>query len=211
MESNFYKLVFVTQKQSQDLDSYLNLVETCAKSGITSVQLREKSLSIKELITLGQALQSILKPLRIPLIVNDHLEVAHKLNADGLHLGQSDGDLLQARKLLGPHKLLGLSVNSHKELLAANKLPIDYVGIGAIYPTKNKQDIQSVWGCKNLKQLTTSSVHKVIAIGGINLNNISQVMSTGVHGIAAIGIFHQSKNPSYITKQMRNSIEQEKT
>src|SRR5579862_8048696 len=135
MKTNVCKLIFVTNKNNAILDHYLYLLEACAASGITAVQLREKQLPYNVLLEFGKAIQRIIQPYGIPLIINDHVQIAMAINADGVHLGQKDGDVNAARQQLGPDKLIGLTVDSVDQLHTANELPINYVGIGAIFQT----------------------------------------------------------------------------
>lgn len=206
MNHSLCKLILVTHKGNTPLDTYLNFISQCAFSGITAVQLREKHLPFKEVLELGQELQIILKPLNIPLVVNDSVKLALALDADGLHLGQTDMDVLLARQYLGQDKMIGISINSSKQLLAANNMPVDYVGIGAIFPTRNKEDVEQVWGCQGLAGLSKYSKKSVVAIDGINLSNIHEVMRAGADGIAAIAAFHTSTKPSDTTKRLINII-----
>ena len=204
MKHDFYKLVLITQKLERDLDEYLNFIKLCVHNGVTSVQLREKNLDYTAAFSFALCLKKLLSPLKIPLIINDNLKLALDIDADGLHLGQSDGDVIKARKELGENKILGLTVNSIKQLLEANTLPINYIGVGAIFPTKNKLNIQKIWGYSGLKKAVKKSTHKVVAIGGINLNNINEILDSGTHGIAAIGAFHDSSNPVQTTAKLSN-------
>ncbi len=208
MKDDFYKLTLVTNRQNIPLDKYLHFIDQCAQSGITAVQLREKKLNYAELLEFGKQLQNILSPYNIPLIINDNVELAFELNAAGVHLGQSDGNILKAREMLGSNKIIGITIDSIEQLLIANTLPIDYVGVGAIFPTNNKSNVATVWGCEGLKQLAALTSHLIIAIGGIDQNNVSQVVQSGAHGIAAIGVFHVDiQNPKTMTQQLRQTIE----
>lgn len=200
----FYRLMLVTQRASQPLQSYLNFIERCAQAGITAVQLREKSYSDAELVAFGKSLQAILKPYHIPLLINDNLRVALEIDADGVHLGQTDGDPLEARKILGPHKRMGLSIDSMANLQHANTLPLDYVGIGSIFMTHNKTNVTTHWGLAGLAALSTHSKHPIVAIGGIHENNVDGVYRSGAHGIAAIGAFHDSGDLKKTIQNMRS-------
>jgi thiamine-phosphate pyrophosphorylase len=206
MKKDFYKLTFVTQKGRSPTQRYLQRLESCLAGGITAVQLREKELSNHRLREFGKALQTVLLPEKIPLIVNDSLELAIELNADGLHLGQSDGDVIAARKQLGPDKIIGISINSLAELIAANTLPVDYIGIGAIFPTKSKTDVATVWRLNQLQHARSRSQHKIIAIGGIDNTNAQQVIAAGADGIAAISAFHDTPSPEQVTRALRHII-----
>ncbi len=209
MNPGFHKLILVTHRQNIYLDKYLKFIYECAKSGITAVQLREKNLTYTELVDFGKQLQQILNPFNIPLIINDNFKLAYELNATGVHLGQSDGDVREARKLLGPKKIIGLTINSIEELYRANSLPINYIGVGAIYSTNNKSNVSAIWGCGGLKYIATFTSHPIVAIGGINENNVSNVIKAGANGIAAIGAFHFADNPQKTTQYLCNVIEKE--
>ena len=140
------------------------------------------------------------------MIINDDVELAHKARADGVHLGQSDGNIIEARKLLGEDKIIGLSIDSIDQLYIANNLPVDYFGISAIFPTKNKADVTNIWGCWNLQKASFIATKPVIAIGGIDQSNFKSVMRSGAFGIAAIGAFHDASNPSQIVSDLKNSM-----
>lgn len=203
----FYKLILVTQKGNQPLESYLKFIKACIQGGITALQLREKNLKWDPLLSFGFSLKALLNQKKIPLIINDSLRLANALNADGLHLGQTDGSVFEARNHLGSKKIIGLTVNSHEEILKANDLPIDYIGLGAIFPTSNKPNVQTIWGYKGLKKAASLSRHKIVAIGGIDIRNAKSVIQAGAHGIAAIGAFHFSKNPLEVSKKLKQQID----
>lgn len=211
MKDHFYKLVLVTQKSDRDIDEYLNFLRTCVQKGVTAVQLREKNLSFADAVAFASHLKDFLSPFKIPLIINDNLKLALETNAEGLHLGQNDGDVIKARKNLKPNKILGLTVNSFEQLIKANQLPVDYIGIGAIFPTKNKSNLQKIWGCRDLKKAVSRSMHKVIAIGGIDLKNAKDVLRTGVHGLAAIGAFHNATDPGLVTQKLFNLMKKRRS
>lgn len=206
-KDQYFKLMLVTNKKDKPLNEYLDFIKSCAKSGITSVQLREKNLSYDELREFGKQLKAVLDPLGIPLIVNDHVKLAHELGAASVHLGQTDGDVREARALLGDDKIIGLSVDSIEQLSIAHMLPIDYIGVGAIFPSKTKRDVAVVLGCDGLKQIALASKYPVIAIGGITALNAGEVIQAGAHGIAAIGAFHDGKDPISSTKNLRSMID----
>ncbi len=208
MKAPFYQLMLVTHRQQMMLEDYLQFITVCAMAGITSVQLREKQQSRAVLLTFGQQLKRILDPLHIPLIVNDDMALALELDASGVHLGQTDGDATIARDLLGPDKIIGISIDSEDNLMQANHLPIDYVGIGAIYETANKKNVATTWGLRGLQQLASRSKHPVIAIGGITTHHAADVMLSGANGIAVIGALHDTDDPKHVTQQLRRMTHQ---
>lgn len=203
----YHSVMLVTQKSTGNLPDYLGFLARCIQGGITAVQLREKNLSRKSLRTFALQLKAFLAPRQVPLVINDHLQLACEINADGLHLGQQDGDIQKARNALGPDKILGLTVSAPHQLLRANTLPVDYVGIGPIFPTKHKTDAKNTWGCDALKNAVAGSRHPVVAIGGIDLNNAAAVLATQVAGIAAIGLFHEAPDPYLATKKLVHLVQ----
>lgn len=202
------QLTLVTNKNDCSLDKYLRFIETCAKAGIDSVQLREKNSSYEELLVFGKELKYILKEYNTPLIINDNIYLAQDLDADGVHLGQTDGDILTARNILGTHKIIGLSVDSVKQLYSANNLPIDYLGVGSIFSTASKKDIANILGCDGLKELVSIAKKPIIAIGGINEFNLKQVLATNVKAVAIIGALHNSKDPTNTIKLFKKLMQE---
>lgn len=207
MNNAFYKLMLVTNCKTSPVDSYLNFIKQCAQSGITSVQLREKEQKYDYLLAFGRQLASILAPFNIPLIINDNINLALELNAAGVHLGQTDGDPVIARKLLGPDKIIGVSIDSAENLHHANAAPINYVGIGAIFPTMNKQNVITTWGIAGLKELAPQSKHPIIGIGGIHTGNAKEVISSGAAGIAVIDALHHAHDAKLTAQQLRHIID----
>lgn len=203
METPFYQLMLITHKNNLPLSPYLDFIATCAANGITAVQLREKNSSYEENLAFGIKLKKTLLPYKIPLIINDHLDLALELDAEGIHLGQSDGDPKLAREQLGPKKIIGLSIDTPEDLIIANNLPIDYLGVGAIFPTQNKNNVKTLWQLQGLKHLTELTSHPIVAVGGINKTNAIDVINAGAQGLAAIDVFHQSENPSMTTAHLR--------
>lgn len=206
MKIPYYTLMLVTHKNNTPTHDYLHFIQCCAESGITAVQLREKNASYAELLDLGQQIKRILAPFNIPLIINDNVTLAIELNAGGVHLGQSDSCPTSARQRLGAEKIIGLSIDSVENLHAANQLPIDYVGIGAIFPTATKHNVATIWGTEGLTTLSTLSKHPIVAIGGINESNTSNVKRAGAHGIAVIGALHDSVDPKNTVNNLRHLI-----
>lgn len=202
MKENFWQLTLVTNKGNAPTAPYLGFVEVCLKAGITCVQLREKSLTGEDLLDFGSSLKRLLDLYNVPLIVNDDVDLCIKLNASGVHLGQSDTKVTKARSALGTDKIIGLSVNTIEQIQTSLTLPIDYIGVGAIFPTHNKPDVETIWGLRGLSQASLVSSHPIVAIGGIDESNAFSVMNSGADGIAAIGAFHQAADPCLTTKNL---------
>jgi thiamine-phosphate pyrophosphorylase len=191
MKQEHLSRILVTQKGDRSLSDYLLFIDRWIDAGVTAVQLREKQLSSSALFAFAQALQQRLQVRRIPLIINDHLDLCLAVGAAGLHLGQTDGDVWQARQCLGENIWLGLSANSLTQVQAANQLSVNYIGVGAVFPTDNKANVERVWGLAGLAAAVQVSNHPVVAIGGINTANAAAVEATGVAGIAAIAAYHE--------------------
>lgn len=208
MKKDFWQLTLVTNKGRTPTSSYLEFIEACIKAGITCIQLREKSLSHNELLHFGRTLKHLLDSYNIPLIINDNVDLCIKLDASGIHLGQSDGDVVQARSTLGSNKIIGLSVNTIEQIQNSLMQPIDYIGVGAIFPTRNKANIETMWGLEGLQQASLISSHPIVAIGGIDDNNALSVMKAGADGIAAIGAFHEAKDPILVTQMLIKIIKE---
>lgn len=206
MKKDYLQLMLVTNKGSCPKPEYLQFIEACLKAGVTCVQLREKILGYKQLLSFGYEIKRLCKSYKIPLIVNDNLKLCIELGADGLHLGQNDEDVIYARKLLGTKKTIGLSVNTIEQVRQSENLPIDYLGVGSIFATNNKPDVKTIWGLKGLAEVTNISSHSIIAIGGINEQNAPYVMRAGASGIAAIDAFHNSKNYFLTAVNLRKII-----
>ncbi|MCE2992681.1 MAG: thiamine phosphate synthase [Alphaproteobacteria bacterium] len=202
MKARSHLLTLVTNKGTKSLANYLQFVKNCIDAGITCVQLREKSYSYEELLCFGRQLKNLLDAYNIPLIINDHVSLCTELDAAGIHLGQSDQDPREARVLLGSHKIIGLSIDNLQQAFLANDLPIDYIGVGAIFYTHSKTDIKTFWGLDGLEKVSSITHHPIIAIGGINLENALSIMYSGASGIAAISAFHDTNHPEISIRKL---------
>ncbi|MDX1837011.1 thiamine phosphate synthase [Legionella taurinensis] len=199
----FYQLMLVTHRQACALDDYLRFVETCARAGVTSVQLREKDASAAFLFRFAVKLKALLSPLHIPLIINDHVDLALAVNADGVHLGADDGCPKKARKQLGTHRIIGLSLESMADLVKANQVDVDYVAASAVFPTANKTNVRRHWGIDGLHGLAKQSRHPLIGIGGIHAGNLKAVIGAGAKGAAVIGAIHDAPDPVLAIQTLR--------
>ncbi|WP_019217837.1 thiamine phosphate synthase [Legionella tunisiensis] len=203
----FYKLMLVTHRESCSLAEYLVFIEQCVSAGVSAVQLREKNASPAFLLEFASKLKTLLDHYNIPLIINDDLELALAVNAQGLHLGQTDGSPQLARQRLGPGKFLGLSIETEDDLQRANQYVVDYVAASAVFPTQHKKNIRTIWGVDGLHSLSLRSTHPIIGIGGIDQHNVNEVMAAGAKGIAIIGALHKAENPALMAATLRQLIE----
>ncbi|EKM16699.1 thiamine phosphate synthase [Vibrio harveyi] len=191
---NAYRLYLVTDDQ-QDLAILKRVVRKAVEGGVTMVQVREKHGDVRAFIERAQAVKDILKDTDVPLIINDRVDVALAVDADGVHLGQSDMPAIIARELIGPNKILGLSIENEEQLAEADSLPIDYIGLSAIFATPTKTNTKKHWGIDGLKMALETTSLPIVAIGGINESNIPQLSATGVHGLALVSAICHADDP----------------
>lgn len=205
---DYLKLYLVTDRELSLGRSLEEVVSEAVKGGVTVVQLREKDASTGEFIELARRLMKLLKPLRIPLIINDRVDVALAVNADGVHIGQSDMSYEDARRLLGPDKIIGLSVENFKDVEAANALDVDYIGISPVYGTPTKTDTAEPFGLEGLRKAVQMSVHPTVAIGGMNASTIAEVMAAGTDGVAVVSAICSAENIRKATSDLRAIVEE---
>ena len=202
-----YSLYLVTDRELLGDKDLVQTIEQAIQGGVTMVQVREKSLSTLAFFQVAVMIKEITKKYGIPFIVNDRTDIALAVDADGLHIGQDDIPLIVARKIFGPNKLIGVSVSTLEEALLAEKDGADYLGIGAIFPTKTKDDADSV-SLAELKIIKDKISIPIVAIGGINENNIKKVMETGVNGAAIVSAIVARLDPYLAAQKLRQRINQ---
>ncbi|MBR3075135.1 MAG: thiamine phosphate synthase [Bacteroidales bacterium] len=180
------------------------VVEAAVRGGVSMVQLREKEVDTREFIELARKLQAILRPAGVPLIINDRIDVALAVDADGVHIGQSDMPYELARKLLGPGKIIGLSVETMDELIEANRLDVDYVAVSPVYSTATKTDTAPPFGLEGLRRAVELSEHPTVAIGGMNRETAPAVFASGVDGIAVVSAICSAPDPQTAARELAN-------
>lgn len=166
-------------------------VEDVLKAGATFIQLREKNANYDQMLKLAKEIKALTDKYHVPFVIDDNIDVAVAVDADGVHVGQSDTEAKKAREILGENKIVGVSAGNLKEAIEAEKNGADYIGIGAMFPTDTKKDHTDIT-FEQAKEITEAVNIPVVAIGGINKNNILQLKGTGVDGVAVISaIFAQ--------------------
>ncbi len=164
-------------------------VEDALKGGVTIVQLREKNLEMDAFRETALKIQSICNKYNVPLIINDNVTLAKEIDADGVHVGQSDLEAARVREILGPDKIIGVTAKTVEQAVAAEAAGADYLGSGAVFGTTTKLDAKKM-SIDLLKEITASVNIPVVAIGGIDETNIEQLKGTGIAGVAVVsGIF----------------------
>ena len=192
-DKNKLKLYAVTDRKWLNGGSLADQVEKAAIAGVTMVQLREKELGFDEYVELAIEIAAVVHRYDIPLIINDNVEVAIASGADGVHVGQSDMQAVNARKMIGPDKILGVSAETVESALEAERCGADYIGAGALFPTSTKEDAKKI-SLRDLKRICDSVSIPVVAIGGITENNIMDLTDSGVAGVALVSAIFAQKD-----------------
>ena len=203
---NALKLYLVTDRPLSLGRDIEEIVREAVEGGVTMVQLREKECPTGEFVALAKRLKALLAPLGVPLIINDRVDVALAVDADGVHIGQSDMPYEVARRLLGKEKIIGLSVENFKDLEVANTLDVDYVGISPVYGTPTKSDTAEPFGLEGLRRAVEMSVHPTVAIGGMNAQTIGEVMAAGTDGVAVVSAICSAPSPRKAAEELLNII-----
>ena len=202
------KLYLVTDRDLSLGRPLEEIVSEAVAGGVTMVQLREKDAATGEFVELGRRLMSLLKPLGVPLIINDRVDVALAVDADGVHIGQSDMSYADARRLLGPEKIIGLSVENFEDLESANKHDVDYIGISPVYGTPTKTDTAEPFGLEGLRKAVEMSVHPTVAIGGMNVATVGEVIAAGTDGVAVVSAICSAESPRDAAAELATIIKQ---
>lgn len=183
-------------------DAVLQAIE----GGATLIQLREKELSENEFLDEAFRIKEICTSKKIPLIINDNVKIAKETDACGVHIGQSDMELKEARKILGAEKIIGVSCQTVEQALQAEKNGADYLGVGAIFSTSTKADAENV-SISTLKEICRAVKIPVVAIGGISLQNMSQLKGSGIAGVSVISAIFAQQDICGATKELKSSAE----
>ncbi len=199
-------MYFITDSTSYSEEEFLYRVEEACKGGVTLIQLREKEKSTREFIELAEKVHEITKRYNIPLIIDDRADVALAINAEGVHVGQSDMPVKMARLLMGNDKIVGATTKTVEQAKIAYLEGADYLGVGAIYPTttKVKTVLTSV---DTLKEIVKAVPIKVNAIGGLNKENLSILKASGIDGICAVSAIMKADNPQLAAKELKTAAE----
>ncbi|BCN30214.1 thiamine phosphate synthase [Anaeromicropila herbilytica] len=188
-------------------NTLVSQIEKAIIGGATFLQLREKELDDQTFLAEAKEIKNVCQKYKVPFIINDNVEIAIKTDADGVHVGQKDMEALNARKLIGMNKILGVSVQTVEQAVTAEKKGADYLGVGAVFPTGTKEDAEEVTR-KVLSDICNSVNIPVVAIGGINKNNVLELSGTGIYGIAVISAIFASSDIVEASKELKQLTEQ---
>lgn len=193
----------VTDRSWLNGESLYSQVEKALKGGATFIQLREKELDEEHFLEEAIEIKELCKQYHVPFVINDNVDIACKIDADGVHVGQSDMEAWSVREKLGPDKIIGVSAQTVEQALLAESCGADYLGVGAVFPTGTKLDAAEV-GYEILKAICDSVHIPVVAIGGITSNNIIKLKGSGASGVAVVSAIFASKDIEAATKELCN-------
>mgnify|MGYP001812708314 FL=1 len=203
-----YSLYLVTDRSLSKGRSSAEIVAAAVAGGVSCIQLREKSCGTREFLNEALALQPLLKSRNIPLIINDRLDIALAIEADGVHLGQSDMPIGMARKIAGDSLIIGISAESVDDALRAEQEGADYIGISPVFSTPTKTDIAPPLGLEGVRQIRALVDIPLVGIGGINSDNAESVLAAGADGIAVVSAIVSAADPAGAAKKLKTLIDQ---
>lgn len=205
--NNYLELYAVTDRHWLGNQTLLEQVQEALDGGATCIQLREKQLDDKTFLQEAIEIQKLCKQYQVPFIVNDNVEIAKDMHADGIHVGQSDMEALDVRKALGNDVILGVSAQTVEQAKKAEAHGADYLGVGAVFPTGSKDDAEDV-SYETLKAICEAVSIPVIAIGGITQDNVKELAGSGIVGIAVISAIFAQQHITQATKDLKQATEQ---
>ncbi len=198
-----YSLYLISDPVLVGKKDFWESVEGALRGGVTLLQLREKDGSSREFFQIGLKMKELANKYQVPLIVNDRLDIALAIDADGVHIGQDDLPLNVARQLLGRDKILGYSVANTEQAVLGQQLGADYLGAGAVFPTGSKQDAGEAIGLESLAKIVDCVSLPVVAIGGINKTNLLEVKQSGAAGVSLISAILSQENPEQAARELK--------
>lgn len=199
-------LYAVTDRHWLKGETLYSQVEKALKGGATFIQLREKSLDEETFYEEAVELKKLCKKYKVPFVVNDNVEIALKMDADGVHVGQSDMEAGDVRAKLGPDKIIGVSAQTVEQAVIAEQRGADYLGVGAVFPTGSKNDADDV-SFKTLKAICEAVNIPVVAIGGISKYNVAELAGSGIDGIAVISAIFAQEDIEAAASDLRKKTE----
>ena len=209
MNPDQWRAYLVTQAALSEGRTTETIVEAAIKGGVDAVQLREKGTSAHHRIELGERLRELTTAAGVDLLVNDRIDIAYAVGADGVHLGQSDPSVSTAREILGPEATIGVSVSTVSEARLAAISGADYLGVGAIYGTDSKPDAETAddgLGVDQLAKIVEAVRIPVVAIGGITAESAGGPIEAGATGVATISAITAADDPAAATRELREAV-----
>ena len=199
-------LYAVTDRHWLGEETLYDQVKKALDGGATFVQLREKKLDREDFLVEALEIQKLCKKYGVPFVINDEVSIAKDIDADGVHVGQSDMEAMDVRKVLGQNKILGVSAQTVEQAIIAEKHGADYLGVGAVFATGSKDDADDV-SHETLKAICEAVSIPVIAIGGITKENVSELAGSGICGVAVISAIFGQNDIKKATEDLKVSVE----
>ena len=199
-------LYFVTDRALCGHKTVEEVVFQALQGGAACVQLREKDVSTRFFVEEGRKIKALMTPFNIPLIINDRLDVAIAVGADGVHIGQEDMPYDVARMLMGPQAIIGLSVETWEDVEKAQTLDVDYLGVSPVFETPTKTDTKGSWGLEGLARIKAWSRHPLVGIGGLNGSNAADAVRAGADGIAVVSAICSAPDPLKAARELHDII-----
>ncbi len=204
-----YALYLVTDRGLSRGRNSLEIVEAAVRGGVTCVQLREKTCSTRDFINEAFAIKDILKTHAVPLIINDRLDVAQAVGADGVHLGQSDMPFKTAKAIVKDTMIIGISAESLEDAVEAENAGADYIGVSPIYATPTKTDTAPALGLEGLARIRERVNIPLVGIGGLNADNAGEVIRHGADGVAVVSAIVSADDPEEAARQLKEIVKHE--
>ena len=200
-------LYAVTDRHWLNGRTLYEVVKESLDGGVTFLQLREKTLDEAHFLEEAKELQKLCKEYKVPFIINDNVDIAVAMNADGVHVGQSDMEAGDVRAKLGPDKIIGVSAQTVEQALLAEKAGADYLGVGAVFPTSSKDDANEVT-YETLKAICSAVSIPVVAIGGITQENVHQLAGSGICGAAVISAIYAKPDIKKAAAELKKAVKE---
>lgn len=205
-----YSLYLVTDRALSRGRRTFEIVKAAVQGGVTCVQLREKDCNTREFIDQALAVKDFLKTSGIPLVINDRLDVAQAVGADGIHLGQSDMPFSMAKAIVGNSMFIGISAESVDDAIQAEKEGADYIGVSPIYKTPTKTDTAPPIGLTGLREIRKAVNIPLVGIGGLNVSNVYDVIKNGGDGVAIVSAIVSADDPEESSRALKSIIDRAK-
>ena len=199
-------LYFVTDRGLCGDKTLADVVLQAIRGGAACVQLREKDVTTRFFVEEALRIKALLAPFKVPLIINDRLDVALAVEADGVHVGQEDMPYEITRKLMGPRAIIGLSVETWEDVERAEGLDVDYLGVSPVFATPTKTDTKEPWGREGLTRIRAFSRHPLVGIGGLNASNAEAVVMAGADSVAVVSAICAAPDPFTASRELTEII-----
>jgi thiamine-phosphate pyrophosphorylase len=193
-DPSIYRLCLVTDRDLSGGRSLVDVVGAAVQGGVTMVQLREKNASTREFLEEARALKALLAPLGVPLVINDRVDIALAVGAEGIHVGQTDMPVEQVRAL-APGRILGLSITNSTQMAREDTRLCDYLGVGPLYLQQTKENASTPLGVEGFAKLRAMTDRPVMAIGGLKADNSAPVLAAGANGLAVVTGIMSAQDP----------------